>query len=756
MNFPFLVFYFTIVKALDEWKFTQVLTKTNPVSLTDPKANPIKIIPSFKSLIKDSDIWVDKSLIISEIWENPARVFIVTAPRRWGKTTIASMIGYYHELPLKEDGSEANRTTSGNYLYFTEGKITGINPSRCNAQPLISKEKSLNSEHLANHPVIYFEGVSFSIDDNFLSSYRSMIRETYQMHSSLHKILIDKSSTAKNDAEKAQILTDLCNFEQFYQKSEIEKLTAHDLTSSIRILTDLLAKTYKRKVIIIFDEYDSFISDTYFLRSFQELPSSKLENNLVKFFKAFVNDTFKCNENLAKGIITGILPIHEAIGLSDMKNVVFKHAFGKDSFLPYYGIFEKELRDLSNKRGVDQSLVSHAVARYDGYHLLSQPKISIYPTYSIIEFINAHLVGNYWTSTSMSEGLILLLEHEDFRNDVANILKTWRGHEPPFEIQYEHMLQLTLQDFSLIHSIDHKKINYTSSKHRDTVFSFLVSAGYISVHPDQQISAENAKVAVTIPNTEIFMDMKKKFIRSLQHTTGLEITGKASLKEYMKHNDSAKLKTLAKSLSKFVFKTTQNIPTSKMNKAIDVLSQALNHPSCISGNMKTFETLILAYFLENSLHRAPLEEQDAFKDEIIKKRVIDVFFMDDCKTSAVIVQPKYIHVEDPKLNPLLGVFQQCLSYISFFRSFDVPVVNFLAVLVHQNSTVELMSIGMESHEVKEWISDAVQFSESKPDLKGEFLRGNWSRRMFRKLNDTMPSRIWYAKEDPNLSQSVHI
>ncbi|MCP4157737.1 MAG: AAA family ATPase [bacterium] len=52
---------------------------------------------NFKALISNNNYYVDKTLLIQEILEEPSRVLLIPRPRRYGKTLNLSMLQYFLE-----------------------------------------------------------------------------------------------------------------------------------------------------------------------------------------------------------------------------------------------------------------------------------------------------------------------------------------------------------------------------------------------------------------------------------------------------------------------------------------------------------------------------------------------------------------------------------------------------------------------------------------------------------------------------------
>src|SRR3990167_2273921 len=62
----------------------------------DTKDLPIGI-DDFKELIDENCIYIDKTLLIKEFFDNKAKVTLITRPRRFGKSITLSMVRHFFE-----------------------------------------------------------------------------------------------------------------------------------------------------------------------------------------------------------------------------------------------------------------------------------------------------------------------------------------------------------------------------------------------------------------------------------------------------------------------------------------------------------------------------------------------------------------------------------------------------------------------------------------------------------------------------------
>ena len=83
-------------------------------------------------------------------------------------------------------------------------------------------------------------------------------------------------------------------------------------TKSIKNLSTYLTRQFGVKPIVLLDEYDT---------PMQEAWISGYWDEAVRFFSSFFNSTFKTNENIERGLMTGITRISKESLFSDLNNL---------------------------------------------------------------------------------------------------------------------------------------------------------------------------------------------------------------------------------------------------------------------------------------------------------------------------------------------------------------------------------------------------------------------------------------------------
>jgi Predicted AAA-ATPase len=77
----------------------------------------------FGKLVKESSIFVDKSLFIKDIIENKSEVILITMPRRWGKSLNLDMLKRFLSVEIDKEGNIILNNQTENYKLFAGGTI---------------------------------------------------------------------------------------------------------------------------------------------------------------------------------------------------------------------------------------------------------------------------------------------------------------------------------------------------------------------------------------------------------------------------------------------------------------------------------------------------------------------------------------------------------------------------------------------------------------------------------------------------------
>ena len=397
------------------------------MDLRDKRPLPIGI-SDFKTVIEENYYYADKTDMIGDILDDRVMITLFTRPRRFGKTLNMSMMKYFFEIENAEENKKL---------------FDGL---------AISNKEYMKEQ--GQYPVIFISFRNIE-EENWEDCYfeiKNIISRTYNEFEFLRGTL--------NQSELAE-------FDSIWLKKE-----KADWKGSLKNLTRYLYKYYDRKkVVVLIDEYDTPI-----IQSYQE----KYYKKLISFFKRFYGDVMKDNEYLQFGIMTGILRIaKEGIfsGLNNLKvNTIFSEKYSE-----YYGLTEEEV--LEAVKYYDMEYEMQDIRKwYDGYQF---GKSEVYNPWSIINFLNERELKAYWIGVSGNSMINDLLSKGD-RHIVENLEKLFN----------EEIIYKAVRDYT--------EYKFDSSD----IWELFLYSGYLTIAGEKQ----GEEYPLRLPNKEIQSFFRKIFI----------------------------------------------------------------------------------------------------------------------------------------------------------------------------------------------------------------------------------------------------
>ena len=397
------------------------------MDLRDKRPLPIGI-SDFKTVIEENYYYADKTDMIGDILDDRVMITLFTRPRRFGKTLNMSMMKYFFEIANAEENKKL---------------FDGL---------AISNKEYMKEQ--GQYPVIFISFRNIE-EENWEDCYfeiKNIISRTYNEFEFLRETL--------NQSELAE-------FDSIWLKKE-----KADWKGSLKNLTRYLYKYYDRKkVVVLIDEYDTPI-----IQSYQE----KYYKKLISFFKRFYGDVMKDNEYLQFGIMTGILRIaKEGIfsGLNNLKvNTIFSEKYSE-----YYGLTEEEV--LEAVKYYDMEYEMQDIRKwYDGYQF---GKSEVYNPWSIINFLNERELKAYWIGVSGNSMINDLLSKGD-RHIVENLEKLFN----------EEIIYKAVRDYT--------EYKFDSSD----IWELFLYSGYLTIAGEKQ----GEEYPLRLPNKEIQSFFRKIFI----------------------------------------------------------------------------------------------------------------------------------------------------------------------------------------------------------------------------------------------------
>ncbi len=390
--------------------------KKLPVGLSD-----------FKQIVKNNYYFIDKSLFIKEIIDEDAAVLLLPRPRRFGKSFNLSQLYNFFNINEKDD-------------LFADLKIS-------RTAERYQKEKN-------KYPVIKidFKGVSAVNWREAAENLKRVIAAEYKNH----YYLFD-----------SEILLD-------YEKNEFKKIIdlSADISSykfSLEKLSDYLARYHEQKTIILIDEYDEPIQSGYLNDYYQQI---------ISFMRTFLIRALKDNNNVEKGILTGVLRIARESIFSGLNNLVVSSLLD-EKYNQYFGLLTSEVEKIFRDFDLEYKL-EEIKQWYNGYNFGGE---IIYNPWSIINCIyQKGELNPYWVNTSDNHLVkdLILKSANGLKKDLEQLL-------------IAESIKVKIEENLVFNEIQNRS---------STVWTFLLFSGYLRAENFERIEAK-LYADLKIPNQEL-------------------------------------------------------------------------------------------------------------------------------------------------------------------------------------------------------------------------------------------------------------
>ena len=404
-------------------------------------------IDGFEKLRTNDFYYVDKTGFIADLLRDWGEVNLFTRPRRFGKTLNMSMLKSFFEI-----GTD-------------KSLFDGLK---------IAENKELCAEYQGQFPVIFIS--LKSVDGLTFASAVAALRTVIGDEAGRFRFLAQSNQLDVNDKKLYHALTAV--------EGGTFSMSDAVLADSLKTLSQLLAKHYGRKVVILIDEYDVPLD-----KAFQ----GGYYDEMVSLIRNLFGNALKTNDNLQFAVLTGCLRISkESIftGLNNLNVMTVSDPYFCDSF----GFTDDDVKELLDYYGLG---AYHDAMRdwYDGYQF---GNVSIYCPWDVIKYAQILLRDpeaepeNYWANTSGNGIIRRLLQKADqtTRDEVEQLIN---GETIVKTVRQE----LTYRDIE--DSIDN-------------IWSVLYSTGYLTSRG--RLPGKQMKLA--LPNREVrelFIDLVKDWFR---------------------------------------------------------------------------------------------------------------------------------------------------------------------------------------------------------------------------------------------------
>ena len=390
-------------------------------------------IEDFKKIIEEDCYYFDKTNYIEELLKDRTEIKLFTRPRRFGKTLNISMLKYFFNVKNKDENKKLFENLE------------------------ISKSEYFKKQ--GNYPVISISFRNYDEEnwDDGLKTIKGILKRVY----SEYKFLTEKM----DDIE----------IEEF--NSVRRGLDSVEWEASLINLSKYLYEYYGKKVVVLIDEYDQPIIDSYVKGYYDKA---------ISFFKSFYGLVLKDNEYLEMGVMTGILRVAKENIFSGLNNIKV-HSILNKRFTEYFGVLENEVEKALKDFGLEYNL-KDVQKWYNGYLF---GNTQVYNPWSIINFLDEKRLGSYWVNTSGNSLIQLYLQKlkEDIFDEFSKLL----NKEKIFEVINESMTFGNLE-------VDFEK----------NIWNLFFHSGYLTLAEEYDENEE--ETYLKIPNEEILRMFSKMFI----------------------------------------------------------------------------------------------------------------------------------------------------------------------------------------------------------------------------------------------------
>lgn len=387
-------------------------------------------LENFEQIIKDNYYYVDKTGLISELIRNGGMVNLFTRPRRFGKTLNMSMLEYFFSI-------------EGDKSIFDGLEIL--------------KDQKLCDEYMGKYPVI-----SVSLKGINAAAYEGAFDfavQIMQRAAEAFQFLCDSECLSEHDKEA-------------YKKLLDSNMSEAVFCSGLRRLSELLAKHYGTKVILLIDEYDVPLAKAF---------ANGYYDQMVFLIRNLLEQALKTNSSLKLAVLTGCMRISKESIFTGLNNFTIFTIADVD-FDEYFGFTDQEVRDLLTYYECADKYES-IKEWYDGYRF---GNVDVYCPWDAVSYLRSlrtnreAIPQNYWINTSSNA------EVKEFIRQSKNLTT-------------KREIERLMAGESITKTI-HPELTYKEMYESiENIWSVLFATGYLT----QSGQVDARKFKLRIPNLEI-------------------------------------------------------------------------------------------------------------------------------------------------------------------------------------------------------------------------------------------------------------
>ncbi len=308
-------------------------------------------IDLFEKVRQENCYYIDKTLFISEMMNEPFQVNLITRPRRFGKTLAMSMLASFFDI--RRDSSKL---------------FEGLE---------ISKNQQLCTQWMNQWPVLFVTLKDVSGRD---------FQDAYDM-----LLMVISNICKEHNYLKTSDKVDEEDRETFY-RLYTRKSGLSEVKNAFSILLHMMHAHYGKEVILLVDEYDvplAMASDNGYY------------DEMLGVIRMLLGMSWKSNPDLKFAVVTGCLRVAKESIFTGANNFV-SNSISDISYQDCFGFTEAEVVQLLKDAELSDAL-PQMKRWYDGYRF---GETEIYCPWDVMLHVRALCMkadaapGNYWLDTS--------------------------------------------------------------------------------------------------------------------------------------------------------------------------------------------------------------------------------------------------------------------------------------------------------------------------------------------------------------------
>ena len=388
----------------------------------------------FERIVAEDCFYVDKTNFIKEWWENKDDVTLITRPRRFGKTLTMNMVERFFSIKYAGKGEVFE-----NLKIWKEEKFRKLQ---------------------GTIPVISLTFANMGCD-----TYEEALIQIKQVISDLYL-----------DCPEIKVSGILQEPEVEYFDGVTRNRADVNFIVSLRNLCKFLQNYYKKKVIILLDEFDTPLQDAYVHGYWDKL---------IPFIRGLFGAAFKSNPYLDRAILTGITRVSKESLFSGLNNLKVV-SMTSDKYADSFGFTQEEVSAALQEFGLSDK-EEEVRFWYDGFTFGN--KTDIYNPWSITNFLDERKIAPYWANTSNNALINTLLQ---------------QGNEK-IKTTMEHLLTGGTVRVELNDHIDFSLLNQDAAQNNEnTVWNLFLASGYLKIeHRPEDLNLDRELYDLKITNEEI-------------------------------------------------------------------------------------------------------------------------------------------------------------------------------------------------------------------------------------------------------------